>query len=180
MSRTFIAISLSKVIKNKLYEKVSSLGLTLKWSKPENWHLTLKFLGDLNSKEIQKTQEQLSDIVRHYPKFNLTLNKIILGPQNRMIWAVFKPQDTLISLQKTLSKALEALNLGPKEKREYFPHICLSRLKGSEIEIVKFRWQDLSLNIQFRVEKINLIKSRLKPSGAEYSLIKDFVLCGKQ
>ena len=72
--RTFIAIELpEKIIYtiSKVQEEIKSCGLKIRWVRPENIHLTLKFLGDIKAADTENVARAVSESVTGYPPISL-------------------------------------------------------------------------------------------------------------
>ena len=176
--RTFIAIELpEKIIYtiNKVQEEIKSYGLKIRWVRPENIHLTLKFLGDIKAADTEKVAIAVSESVTGYPPISLAVKGIGVFPgikRPRVIWlGVSNQLDVLTTFQKTLDEKLEAIGF-PKEKRPFRGHLTLGRIK-SKIdpkklndalkEFTRFESE------HFLADRIILYKSDLKPNGPVYT-----------
>ena len=90
--RTFIAIELpEKIIYTirKVQEEIKSYGLKIRWVRPENIHLTLKFLGDIKAADTENVARALSESVTGYPPISLMVKGIGVFPgiiRPRVIW----------------------------------------------------------------------------------------------
>ncbi|MGD9105473.1 MAG: RNA 2',3'-cyclic phosphodiesterase [Desulfobacterales bacterium] len=176
--RTFIAIELpEKIIYTigKVQKEIKSYGLKIRWVRPENIHLTLKFLGDIKKTDTEKVARAVSESVTGYPPISLAVKGIGVFPgikRPRVIWlGVSNQLDMLTVLQKTLDEKLEEIGF-PKEKRPFRGHLTLGRIK-SKIdpktlntvlkEFIQFESE------RFFADRIILYKSELKPKGAVYT-----------
>lgn len=186
--RIFIAINLPENIKNKLanyqkrIEKAFGVNLrSIRWTKKENLHITLEFLGYLTENEILKVKEILKSLTRNFYPFDIKLIKICYGPKEeripRMVWAVGERKKEVISLKEKLDKELKKFLNFESERREFIPHITLGRIR-------KWQWKAIPLderpeirreiNLEFKTEKIDLMESKLLPQGAKYLKLKTF------
>ena len=176
--RTFIAIELpEKIIYTirKVQEEIKSYGLKIRWVRPENIHLTLKFLGDIQAADTENVARAVSETATGYPPISLAVKGIGVFPgikKPRVLWlGISKQLDLLTALQKTLDEKLEAMGF-PKEKRPFRGHLTLGRIK-SKID-PKTLHDVLKEFTQFESERffadrIILYKSDLKPKGAVYT-----------
>jgi len=176
--RTFIAIELpEKIIYTigKVQEEIKSYRLKIRWVRPENIHLTLKFLGDTKEADTEKVARAVSESVTGYSPISLAVKGIGVFPgikKPRVLWlGISKQLDLLTALQQTLDEKLEAMGF-PKEKRPFKGHLTLGRIK-SKID-PKTLHDVLKKFIQFESEpffadRIILYKSDLKPKGAVYT-----------
>jgi 2'-5' RNA ligase len=176
--RTFIAIELpEKIIYTigKVQEEIKIYGLKVRWVRPENIHLTLKFLGDIQEADTEKVAKVVSESVTGHPAISLAVKGIGVFPsikKPRVLWlGISKQLDPLTALQQALNYNLEAMGF-PKEKRPFRGHLTLGRIK-SKIDpkilhdILKEFFQFESEH--FLADRIILYKSDLKPGGAVYT-----------
>ena len=80
--RTFIAINLPEEIKEKLAEyQLKWPELPCRWTKKENLHITLIFLGYLSDEELLNLSKITKEVAKRHPVFSLNLNKIYYGQE---------------------------------------------------------------------------------------------------
>ncbi|MBW2492420.1 MAG: RNA 2',3'-cyclic phosphodiesterase [Deltaproteobacteria bacterium] len=176
--RTFIAIEIPENIISKiqeLQESIKAKGFNIRWVRPENIHLTLKFIGDVEAAKISEITEALSKTVEGYIPISLKSKGLGLFPgikNPRVLWVGLTGQlESLVKLQKTLDENLKVLGF-PKEKRPFKGHLTMGRIKA-KIDakklgdaLMKFRNFESET---FTADQIVLYKSELKPSGAVYT-----------
>jgi len=183
--RTFIAIELPEEIIytiSKVQEEIKSYGLKIRWVRPENIHLTLKFLGDIQEADTEKVARAVSESVTGYHPISLAVKGIGVFPgikRPRVLWlGISKKLDLLTALQRTLDEKLEAIGF-PKEKRPFRGHLTLGRIKdkidpkrlhGVLKEFAQFESE------HFFAHRIILYKSELKPKGAVYTKLANQLL----
>ena len=179
--RTFIALELPPSIISllaKVQENLQSMGLRAKWVRPENIHLTLKFLGNINSADIDKIGGAMVDAVGKINTFNLVAEGIGVFPgikRPRVIWVGLKGQvQLLFAMQRLLEDHLAALDY-QKEKRPFKGHLTLGRFKQrvnpNTIRRVLQELGDLTIE-EFTARRVIFYKSDLKPTGAVYSQLQ--------
>jgi len=137
----------------------------------ESLHVTLVFLGYHPEREIERIAEvSLGDADG---EFKLTPEGVVPVPRSRPRLFALGLEDAggaLIGWQDGLSRRLEAANLYEPEKRPFWPHVTLARVKrGAKAP----RWPELpslpaELAQPFRATRVTLFRSTLKPSGAVY------------
>lgn len=176
--RAFIAIELkfeTIAFIQKFQDELKSYGLKAKWITPKNIHLTLKFLGDINSEDVKKAGDALISATGENPAILLRAKGIGVFPgikRPRILWAGITGQTKkLLNLQKILDDKLQ--NFGfPKEKRPFKGHLTIARIKkkidakrliGAMKEFSGFE------SNPFMVDEVVLFQSELKPSGAVYT-----------
>lgn len=163
--RVFIAVRvpLNEKIKRVLEELSKFKGI--KTVKPQNLHINLKFLGEVEEDKIKEIKKILEEL-KGFGNFEVSLKSIDAFPnQNfvRVIWIGAK-SDKLIRLAKLIDSELQNLGFIPGNK--YTPHLTLARVKKKISKIKKiFSDEDFG---KLKVEKVELIKSELKKSGPQY------------
>ncbi len=187
--RAFIAIQLPEEITafiRKIQEGLGAYGFKVRWVRPENIHLTLKFLGDITDENIRQTSRVISDAAGEYAPISLGVKGIGVFPgvkRPRVIWIGINGQTgELAGLQKTLDGKLEAIGF-KKEKRSFKGHLTIARVKGNLdtrrlIDAMKEFGEYESKT--FIADKVFLFKSELKPSGAVYTKLMSAALGAKE
>ncbi len=180
--RLFIAMPLPYRFHEKIRElqnKVDGLG-KLKLVKPENVHLTLKFLGNVEEREIQEIEDGLS-FIRETPSFNISLCGLGAFPNNkkpRVIWMGVKEGfDEIKNLQGKIDSSLESA--GFNRDMRFHPHYTLARVKflNNKQGLMDFLKGKRFLAFgEHTAERVVLMESRLSPRGPEYSVIREFRL----
>jgi len=183
--RTFIAIELpEKIIYtiDKVQEEIKSYGFKIRWVRPENIHLTLKFLGNTKKADTEKVARAISESVTGCPPIWLSVKGIGVFPgikRPRVLWlGISKQLDLLTELQKTLDKTLKTMGF-PKEKRPFKGHLTLGRIKD---KIDPIRLHDVLKEFtkfeseHFFADRIILYESELKPKGAVYTKLSEAYL----
>jgi 2'-5' RNA ligase len=176
--RTFIAIKLPAAVTTAVGEMqkgMRSNGIKLRWVKPENIHLTLKFLGDTNAEDLAKIEAAVFDSIKSYGPISLCARGVGVFPgikRARVVWVgVAGELESLFGMQKRLETGLAALGFA-KEQRAFKGHLTLGRVKG-RIDPQKLggalKLYGGFASEAFRVESVILYKSELKPTGAVYT-----------
>ncbi len=158
--RVFYAIEFEGGIKEYIYEKlliVKNKSINGSFSRKENIHLTLKFIGEVNNNEIKTLSLALDQIAAGKDSFDLFMNRI--GTFNRgnksIIWIGTEKNRKLIWLYENLEEILFQSGYS-KDTRGFSPHITLGRqvkLKPDE------DLSDISIARNARINKISLMES---------------------
>jgi len=183
--RIFIAINLPEEIKKRLSDYCLRWPeLPCRWTKKENMHITLIFLGYVNNEELLEILAITKTVAARNKSFLINLNKICYGPGNkkpiRMVWAEGKESRELARLQRDLENAIEGKVLNfKKENRVFVPHITLGRIRSWEFRRMEPEErpeinEDISLS--FEVNSIEVMESRLKRGGSEYTILESILL----
>lgn len=177
--RAFIAIDLTEAVQEELTSIINDLkqkvpNKSVRWVRPENIHLTLKFLGDTKIDSLDQITGGLDRVGKEKPPFNLNLGKLGCFPnprRPRVIWVgVSGDIDTLQSLQKMIDQMLNPLGWD-LDKREFHPHLTIGRIKNSKKVIdSRLPWGSPMKPLTFPAESLTLYESILKSSGAVYNV----------
>ena len=100
-----------------------------RWLEPEDYHITLRFIGDIDARAARDIDETLGDIRR--PKAPVRFEGLSWfgGDKPRAIVAKVKPEPALMDLQAEQERRLRRIGVEP-ETRKYTPHVTLARLRG--------------------------------------------------
>jgi len=182
--RSFIAIELPGSIQSALSDiqrDFKKSDVDVRWVRPENIHLTLKFLGTIEESMVRKITDVLEKISVNYGTFTMTVSGVGVFPNvraPRVVWVGTKESDMLIGLQRDVEEGLESLGF-EREKRKYTAHLTLGRVKSSRgkgalmEKAETYRERDFG---SFDVRAISLMKSDLGPAGAKYTRVAEFRL----
>jgi len=191
--RSFIAIELSAELRKELHQledRLKSSGQSpVKWVNPDNVHLTLKFLGNIDVNSIKGIVSALEKVAQVASPFRLSVNNMGVFPSEkgaRVAWVGLSGDvDRLLQLQRHIEFGLE--NLGfPPESRAFTPHLTLARFHKGTTSDERQRFSRVVTNTRFEatstiyVTAISLIKSQLTRQGAIYSHLALVNLKGKR
>jgi 2'-5' RNA ligase len=182
--RTFIAVELPETIKEKIGELQAPLKKTnafVSWVKPENIHITLKFLGEVPEEKINEVFSAAEVAFKEAKKFKMNLKGMGAFPdfrRPRVIWiGTGKGGEELSDMATKIEDQTEKIGY-PKEKRKFSPHFTMGRVKSPKnieklMELVKssdFETEDIEVN------EVTVMKSQLHPAGAIYTPLKKIAL----
>jgi 2'-5' RNA ligase len=177
--RAFIAIDLTEEVREELASIIADLSRkvpdkSVRWVRPENIHLTLKFLGDTKIDSLSQIIAGLDRVGGENPPLSLALDVLGCFPnprRPRIVWVgVQGDVDALQSLQKTIDQMLHQLGWDLDE-RAFHPHLTIGRIKNSK-QVVESRlqWGSPLKARTFPVDSTILFESVLKSSGAVYTV----------
>ena len=184
--RTFIAIELPQKIigtLSALQNQLKNTQADVKWVAPENIHLTLKFLGEVDEKKIEKIIQALEETAKDNQPFSIRLCALGAFPKinfPRVIWVGIDAGDEETkNIAFVLEEKLQKLGI-PKEKRPFSSHITIGRVRSGinreklvkELDILQGKGL-LQENLEFLATKITLFKSTLTPKGPIYEILKE-------
>ena len=184
MLRAFIAIELSAELKRQISELQADLKRqapelqALSWVRPEGIHLTLRFLGDMDERQIEPLTNVLKAAAATVPVFRLELRGLGGFPtpaRTRVLWLGLTGDAEAISalhhLQATIEQEVVGLGFAGEE-RAYTPHLTLARVRNRAVSgpLAKLIMKEQDRMVgELRAGSVELIKSELRPSGALYS-----------
>jgi 2'-5' RNA ligase len=135
--RTFIAIAIDKTIRDRLValqESLARAGSEVKWVEPENLHVTLQFLGEVDQRELPAVCRAVSDGCQGHAAFPLSVETAGCFPnarRPRVLWAgVGTGTQEVCALHDALETPLLELGCYRREERHYTPHITIGRVKS--------------------------------------------------
>ena len=183
--RIFIAVELPEKTKQdirKLQREIASHGLAIRWVKPVNTHLTIKFLGDVDPSDIETINRILSDVAANHPRFDLVPRGVGVFPNIRrpgIIWTGIAGQtDVLGSIHNAVNSGLNDLGFSA-DKRPYRGHLTLGRIKTRLDQsrlVTALRVNQDFVCEAFSVERLGMFKSELHPSGPVYTKLSAMLL----
>jgi len=179
--RLFIALEIPSVVRENLtalLESLRAISRELKWVRPENLHVTLKFLGEVPETEVDAIRIALAGIRSERP-VSLEFHSLGFFPNAkhpRVFWAGIEASPNLKKLAGDIEGAMEKRGI-PRESREFSPHLTLARferqrppdkLLSAILENTQREFGSL------RTNEFHLVQSKLKSSGAEYTTVARF------
>ena len=179
--RLFIAIEISQEVRAALavlLKEFRAIAPQVKWVHPENMHLTLKFLGETDSSKLSAMQAALTAIRSSQP-INLHFRGLGFFPnakRARVFWAGMEASPNLPALAAEIDQAMHRLGF-PLEDRPFSPHLTLARFQppGLPPKLAAAAQEDASHEFGSLVAReFQLIESKLKPAGAEYTTLQSF------
>jgi RNA 2',3'-cyclic 3'-phosphodiesterase len=128
MPRLFTALELPATVASQLALARGGV-VGARWLKPEDYHITLRFVGDINARAARDIAETLADIRR--PKAHVRFEGLSWfgGDKPRAIVARVKADRELMDLQADQERRLRRVGVEP-ETRKFTPHVTLARLRG--------------------------------------------------
>lgn len=182
--RTFVAIELHR----ELTAQIDQLQVALKktktdvsWVKPQNVHITLKFLGEVKEEKIAEVYQAVENSVVGIKSFAVNLQGLGGFPnlkRPRVIWiGVEKGKEILAELYPKVEEEFFQIGFS-KENRNFTPHLTIGRVKSpknleklaSEITETSFQTDE------FEVKEVVVMKSTLHPAGSIYTPLKKVLL----
>jgi 2'-5' RNA ligase len=185
MKRLFLAIPINQeYLKICLHFTEQHDKLGYNWIKPENWHITLIFMGNFSEKLIPSLNTCLVDFFSQINPFDLCFDGFFYKPNKghpRMLWAGFQQSHAFDELVQSANQVLfefyrqKQTPFDINTRKINIPHITLCRLgKGKQ---TPGNLENKQQNVKnLKVQVCHLFESVLLPKGAKYHLLHSFSL----
>jgi 2'-5' RNA ligase len=178
--RAFFAIDMSETANYKIVSLIKQLKASgkypqIKWTKSENLHLTMRFLGNISFEQYTQLTSKVNDALKICAPFELHFTTMMLFPsKNRQIALALKPEPLapLIQLNQILEQAAAACGLKP-EPRPFVPHLTLGKIKGKPI----YDFNPIKLSeLTNMINNLKLYCSETSENGSIYTPLVCFLL----
>ena len=140
-----------------------------RWLEPEDYHITLRFIGDIDARAAGDINEILGDI--HRPEAPIRFEELSWfgGDKPRAIVAKVRADPTLMDLQAEQERRLRRIGIEP-ETRKYTPHVTLARLRGAgQAAVASYLAERGALVADaFTAERFVLYSARAGSGGGPY------------
>ncbi|MDH4330880.1 MAG: RNA 2',3'-cyclic phosphodiesterase [Candidatus Moranbacteria bacterium] len=173
--KIFIGIDLPQAVKKRLMQKIEKWkDLPVRWSREENLHITLSFLGHVDDEMLSNICEKVCNAVEEIDIFDMDMSKIELGPEGgkdaKMFWFSGEASDELKKLQSSIERELGFFH---EDKKVFRPHITLGRIK-------QYGWQRLKeipeiqedFHVSVPVESVEIIESTMLDGKRKFMVIE--------
>ena len=161
-----------------MIRELKPLNSLWKWVRPENLHITLKFLGEIPSDKLESIKSALRAVTCEWP-VGVNFRGLGLFPNERrprVLWAGMEASRSLPDLAEAIEEALEKMGVA-REEREFTPHLTLARSKDGKVS-EKLRSALASHAAsqfgEMSASAFHLIESKLKSTGPEYTTLESF------
>lgn len=190
--RLFVAVETPEAVKAELEKAQRVLrselpGSATRWVKPEQFHLTLKFLGNVDAAKVEALTAALTGVSASYPSQNLRALGIGAFPnlrRPRVLWAGVEDEDGhLLPMQRAIEEAVAPF-ANEKAEERFHGHLTLARfnqLNRGEIQAIeRFAWS-LTDRVfgQWEANAIHLMRSELSSQGARHTVVAHLPLAKK-
>ncbi|GGF00748.1 RNA 2',3'-cyclic phosphodiesterase [Stappia taiwanensis] len=151
-----------------------------RWIDPENYHITLRFIGDIDERMADEVVAAFDRIRREPVTVRLDGLGSFGNGKPHAVWARVEPTPELMELQAEQERILQRLGL-PPERRKYTPHLTLARCRASSTSDVA-RWLAERGSFQapsFTAGRFVLFSSRASVGGGPYLVEEAYPLTGR-
>jgi 2'-5' RNA ligase len=180
--RSFIAIDLPKSLQDAIEQVSHQLqnqagAKAVRWVPAKNIHLTLKFLGEVSSNNLELLTKILQTEVTRHHCFEIVVGGLGAFPsihRPRVIWIGVEAPLALHSLQRSIESETIRLGYTPEE-RPFSAHLTLGRVSHNaspeEVRTIGNTLTSMQVGLlgTARVERVRLFRSDLEPGGAVYT-----------
>jgi 2'-5' RNA ligase len=183
--RLFVATGLSQAVRDAIAAGIESFPVPdppWRWVAPDNWHITLKFIGEAT--DTKAIADALTPVAAAHSGFDLALGPFGGFPNLRrprvLFYDAVEGAAPLAALAVDVDAALSAATGMPRETRPFRAHATIARVKrplDREITALLSSVPELE-DARQRVDGFTLMRSRLGPSGARYEPLLQFALTG--
>jgi 2'-5' RNA ligase len=179
--RLFIALEIPDTVRKKLatlQQQMCVENLDLRWVPPENFHVTLKFIGEATSDELEAIKAELRGVRPEGPVratfrgLGVTWN----ARRGGVFWVTMEVAETMKMLVAQINRRLERLGIATEE-REFLPHLTLARFKrpnalpAIRAAVAAHQGREFGSLLS---EKLQLVESKLGPAGSKYFTVASF------
>jgi RNA 2',3'-cyclic 3'-phosphodiesterase len=185
--RLFVALEVPSTVRENLARLLKSLHAVspqTRWVRPENLHVTLKFIGEVPETKLAPIRAALAHVNSDQPDM-LDFRGLGFFPNEkhpRVFWAGIEASENLKTLAVDIDKATETLGI-PREPRPFSPHLTLARFEPPRLpDRLRAAIQENAARDfgSLQTNQFHLIESKLKPSGAEYTTVESFPFVAKE
>ncbi len=186
--RLFVAADIPHEIKMAIADAIASLKEGSpggRWVKPENLHITLKFIGEFEKEGLERLANEILAVAKRFAPFAVCLGGCGAFPspaRARVLWiGMTEGGGEAAAIARKLDARLEKVGV-KRENRDYRGHLTLARLKNPVD--CRALLEELASDVvglgrlSFRVEGLTLYHSVLGPSGPAYTVLREFALEG--
>ena len=181
--RLFVALNLPRKERDRIHRAARTLRdqeIPVRWVEPDNYHLTLKFLGEVGSDKVDQIARILARVAAGSSSFSADLAGFGAFPtirRPRVLWLGVEPTPALRCLKQDVEWALGDVGF-ERETRAFHPHLTLGRVER-ENGAGAFRGLDemlaeLPYAGSVQVKSVELMRSQTSPDGAQYSVLSSY------
>lgn len=178
MPRLFTALEIPQTLAPRLAMLRDGLN-GAHWVIPDNYHITLRFVGDIEDSAAQDFADALAAIEMESFHVEVSGLNSFGGRKPRAIYAALKASEALERLARAHERAARVAGL-PPESRNFTPHITLARLKNARADTVAHYLQRFGgfFSEPFPVSRFLLLSSRAMQGGGPYVIEEVYPLGG--
>ncbi|MBI5155371.1 RNA 2',3'-cyclic phosphodiesterase [Candidatus Poribacteria bacterium] len=182
--RLFIALPDSEEVRVRLADVSARLQkaalftpVRASWVLPENFHITVLFLGRVEEARFRELESKLGAITRGIPPLNVDFRGLGFFPHEKapkVLWAgVFQPPPAMDTLRAAIEARCGEAGLGPRDEQRFHAHVTLARFKSLKGTADFVKQSASCRHLHFgvcEIGRVELMESHLDPAGARYTV----------
>ena len=178
--RLFVGITIPKKQRTRIHRSVRDLredDLPVRWVDPDNFHITLKFLGEVRREAVPEIEAALERVARSTRAFTTVLKGYGAFPTIRrpnVLWLGVEANPEFRCMKQDLEWALSEVGFDT-ETRAFRPHVTLGRARdeggAGAFRDLDSRLAELAFSDDIRIHALDLMRSQLSSAGARYSVV---------
>lgn len=168
MPRLFVGLELPEAVASTL--AALRWGLPgARWVDPSDYHLTLRFIGDIDRRTARDVEDELADIDHGPIPISVVGLGVFGGDKPHTVYASIEPNRALIELQAESERRLRRLGLKP-EARKFVPHVTLARMRSASVlDVADYLSANAPFpNCRFTADSFALFSARELFGGGPY------------
>lgn len=184
--RVFCAIDLAGTVRARLMNQINRLQKSVphalaSWSREESIHLTLKFLGGIQTSRVSKLSNAAKRAAADFSPFQIILQETGVFPKNgppRVLWIGVRDESGKLAKLHTRLEESCAKEGFPREERPFHPHLTIARLRkphGAR-DLAAAHKEMRFERVELAVAELLVIRSELSAAGSRYSVISRHLL----
>ena len=170
--RLFVALALP----GELTEQISAIAMGIpgaRWIRPDNYHLTLRFIGEVDGGTAEDIAGALSSVAIDAFPLRLDGTGCFAHRRHGALWTGIAPREPVAALAVKVERAVQSAGVAP-ETRAFHPHITLARWSGPQPLLQPWLTRHAGLRSdEWMVRRFGLYESRLGKAGPAYTLVTD-------
>lgn len=181
--RAFISLPISPEVREEIASLQAQLiasDAAVKWEAHEKFHITLKFLGDVDVSQIDSIVSDLKKSIGISPSFDIAYVSLGGFPnvdRPRVVWIGAKENERIHSLQRQVEQVCVSLGFA-QDDHPFHAHITLGRVKGNRnLDRLTAKLKSITFQpLITRCTEVRIMRSELKPAGSVYTLLNSIPL----
>jgi RNA 2',3'-cyclic 3'-phosphodiesterase len=180
MKRIFIAVDISDQARAAAADYIESLrgefrAVRVGWEKAEKLHLTLKFLGVCEERQLKDLEKIAAEITAEISRFTIRIADTGVFPNERnprVLWVDVKDAaGNLVKIHGLLEAKCEKIGF-KREARRFVPHLTIGRIKepNKARDLAEKHLKNKFEPVEFQISEIVIYESKLLPAGSVYSV----------
>lgn len=180
--RSFIALPATLEIRERAAAVIQDLrgeSSGIKWQDPQKLHLTLKFLGSVETDVLNRIGQVLSTVARYHSAFDLVYEGLGAFPtleRANVLWIGTRESSAMQQLHRAIEEAMAEFGF-ERDTKPFHPHLTLARMKGLRDPRLTAKVKSVTfLPVSTRCTTLLLMRSDLHPESSRYTVLQSIPL----